>query len=399
MLQIELVKLQRHFIECNDRILILLEGRDGAGSDGSIKRLVEHLSPRETRVVALGKPSDRDRTGWYFQRYVPHPPVGEELVVFNRSWYNRAGVEPVMGFCTAEEHEESANSVPKFEEMLVNSGIKLLKYYLDIGKKEQSRRLGERRRDPLKQWKSSPVDAVALKHWDGLYTGARRDVHAHPYGRGALVCRARRQQTVGEAQPDQRHPLPAALRRQEAQGHRSRPGDRLRVLAGLPGLGPTRSLRPRTQRTGRTAMKSINVEVGGLVSSLSAEGVRRKLPQASRRPSVQVSTMLREAQRSISMRDNSVSRICASASPNAAITAVASRRPSTCARPPLASLPTPAMRCTAITAHPHVRRKRWGMRGTTRMPPPRPHARRLRPRRPPPMLRTRPTQATLRWTT
>ncbi|HGM4940432.1 TPA: polyphosphate kinase 2, partial [Pseudomonas aeruginosa] len=167
MLQIELVKLQRHFIKCNDRILILLEGRDGAGKDGSIKRLVEHLSPRETRVVALGKPSDRDRTGWYFQRYVPHLPVGEELVVFNRSWYNRAGVEPVMGFCTAEEHEEFMNSVPKFEEMLVNSGIKLLKYYLDIGKKEQSRRLGERRRDPLKQWKSSPVDAVALKHWDG----------------------------------------------------------------------------------------------------------------------------------------------------------------------------------------------------------------------------------------
>lgn len=175
MLQIELVKLQRHFIKCNDRILILLEGRDGAGKDGSIKRLVEHLSPRETRVVALGKPSDRDRTGWYFQRYVPHLPVGEELVVFNRSWYNRAGVEPVMGFCTAEEHEEFMNSVPKFEEMLVNSGIKLLKYYLDIGKKEQSRRLGERRRDPLKQWKSSPVDAVALKHWDG-YTRARDEM-------------------------------------------------------------------------------------------------------------------------------------------------------------------------------------------------------------------------------
>ena len=105
-LQIELVKLQRHFIACNDKILILLEGRDAAGKDGLIKRMVEHLSPRETRVVALGKPSDRERTAWYFQRYVAHLPVAQELVLFNRSWYNRAGVERVMGFCSDEEYEE-----------------------------------------------------------------------------------------------------------------------------------------------------------------------------------------------------------------------------------------------------------------------------------------------------
>ena len=172
ILQVELVKLQRHFIGCGDKILVLLEGRDSAGKDGSIKRIVEYLSPRETRVVALGKPSDRDRRGWYFQRYVPQLPVAEELVLFNRSWYNRAGVEHVMGFCSKDEHEEFMQSVPKFEEMLVNSGIKLLKYYLDISKDEQTRRLADRKRDPLKQWKSSPVDAVALKHWKA-YSEAR----------------------------------------------------------------------------------------------------------------------------------------------------------------------------------------------------------------------------------
>ena len=172
MLQVELVKLQRHFIGCGDKILVLVEGRDAAGKDGGIKRVVEYLSPRETRVVALGKPSDRERRGWYFQRYVAHLPVAEEFVLFNRSWYNRAGVEHVMGFCSKEEHEEFMNSVPKFEEMLVNSGIKLLKYYLDVSKDEQTRRLAQRKRDPLKQWKSSPIDAVAVKRWKS-YSEAR----------------------------------------------------------------------------------------------------------------------------------------------------------------------------------------------------------------------------------
>ena len=172
MLQVELVKLQRHFIGCGDKILVLVEGRDAAGKDGGIKRVVEYLSPRETRVVALGKPSDRERRGWYFQRYVAQLPVAEEFVLFNRSWYNRAGVEHVMGFCSKEEHEEFMGSVPKFEEMLVNSGIKLLKYYLDVSKDEQTRRLAERKRDPLKQWKSSPIDAVAVKHWKA-YSEAR----------------------------------------------------------------------------------------------------------------------------------------------------------------------------------------------------------------------------------
>ena len=172
LLQVELVKLQRHFIGCGDKILVVVEGRDAAGKDGSIKRIVEYLSPRETRVVALGKPSDRELRGWYFQRYIAQLPVAEEFVLFNRSWYNRAGVEHVMGFCSKEEHEEFMRSVPKFEEMLVNSGIKVLKYYLDIDKDEQAKRLAERERDPLKQWKTSPIDAVAVKHWKA-YSAAR----------------------------------------------------------------------------------------------------------------------------------------------------------------------------------------------------------------------------------
>ncbi|HEY9459685.1 MAG TPA: polyphosphate kinase 2 [Paralcaligenes sp.] len=175
LLQIELVKLQRHIISAGDKVLVLLEGRDAAGKDGSIKRIIAHLSPRETRVVALGKPSSRDRSTWYFQRYVAHLPAAEEFVLFNRSWYNRAGVEHVLGFCSDDEYEEFMQSAPKFEEMLVHSGIKLMKYYLDINKEEQKRRLLDRQRDPLTQWKISPIDAVAVKHWKA-YSEARDEM-------------------------------------------------------------------------------------------------------------------------------------------------------------------------------------------------------------------------------
>jgi len=179
-LQVELVKLQRHFIKCDDKILIILEGRDASGKDGTIKRIVQHLSPRETRVVALGKPSDRDRTSWYFQRYVPHLPAARELVLFNRSWYNRAGVERVMGFCTEAEHEEFMGSVSSFENMLVGSGVKLLKYYLDISKGEQRRRLKDRKTDPLKQWKVSSIDEQAIKNWKA-YSVARNEMLARTH--------------------------------------------------------------------------------------------------------------------------------------------------------------------------------------------------------------------------
>ena len=179
-LQIELVKLQRHFIKYDDKILIILEGRDAAGKDGTIKRIIQHLSPRETRVVALGKPSDRDRSSWFFQRYVRHLPVAQELVLFNRSWYNRAGVERVMGFCSEAEYEEFMNSVQEFESMLVRSGVKLLKYYLDISKAEQKKRLAERKSDPLKLWKTSLIDDQALKRWQA-YSQARNEMLARTH--------------------------------------------------------------------------------------------------------------------------------------------------------------------------------------------------------------------------
>jgi len=171
-LQVELVKLQRHVIAQASKILIILEGRDGAGKDGTIKRITEHLSPRDIRVVALPKPSDREASQWYFQRYVAHLPAGGEIVIFNRSWYNRAGVERVMGFCTEAEYDAFLRTVPVLERMLADGGITIIKYYLDIDQHEQKRRLAARRDDPLKQWKISPIDERALKHFDD-YTAAR----------------------------------------------------------------------------------------------------------------------------------------------------------------------------------------------------------------------------------
>ena len=179
-LQVELVKLQKHLISRGERLLVVFEGRDASGKDGTIKRIVKHMSPRETRVVALGPPTERDRLSWYFQRFVEHLPAAKEIVLFNRSWYNRAGVEHVMGFCTAEEHQLFLETVPQFEHMLVRSGITLVKYYLDIGKHEQKKRLASRRTSPLKRWKRSPVDDVAVSHW-GAYTRARNEMLARTH--------------------------------------------------------------------------------------------------------------------------------------------------------------------------------------------------------------------------
>jgi polyphosphate kinase 2 len=187
--QIELVKLQRQLIANGARVLVILEGRDGAGKDGTIQRLTEHMSPRDTRVHAPGKPSDREETEWYFQRFVPELPAGGEFVVFNRSWYNRAGVERVMGFCKPKEVEAFFQSVVPFEDMLVRDGLLLRKYYLDISRKEQKQRLEARHDDPLKNWKISPVDDAALKHWKD-YTKARDDMFkrtSHPEGPWRIV--------------------------------------------------------------------------------------------------------------------------------------------------------------------------------------------------------------------
>ena len=171
-LQIELVETQAWAIEKGLKILIVFEGRDTAGKDGAIKRITEFMSPRQTRVVALPKPTERETTQWYFQRYVPHLPAAGETVIFNRSWYNRAGVEPVMGFCTPQQHEQFLHDAPRFEKSLVESEIILIKFWLDISRREQAKRLEERREDPLKRFKVSNLDAEAQARWDA-YSAAR----------------------------------------------------------------------------------------------------------------------------------------------------------------------------------------------------------------------------------
>ena len=168
-LYIELVKLQKEIIASNLRLLVVLEGRDAAGKDGTIKRIIKHLSPRETRVVALNKPSNREELAWYFQRYAAQLPISGEFVLYNRSWYNRAGVERVMGFCSDKEYKSFFTEVELFEKMLVDSSFIVLKYYLDISKGEQEKRLKDREDNPLKQWKISPIDKEALSHWEDYY--------------------------------------------------------------------------------------------------------------------------------------------------------------------------------------------------------------------------------------
>ena len=171
-LQIELLKLQNYVKEKGLKILLIFEGRDAAGKGGTIKRVTEHLNPRGARVVALDKPSDIEKSQWYFQRYTSHLPSAGEIVLFDRSWYNRAGVEPVMGFCTQEEHKEFLHEVPEFERMLVNSDILMFKFYFSVSKAEQAKRFRERKIDPLKQFKLSPVDAKSQQMWD-KYTIAK----------------------------------------------------------------------------------------------------------------------------------------------------------------------------------------------------------------------------------
>lgn len=170
--QIELLKLQKFVKEHGLKVLIIMEGRDAAGKGGTIKRLTEHLNPRGCRVVALEKPSDVEQTQWYFQRYVAHLPSGGEIAIFDRSWYNRAMVEPVMGFCTHQQHKDFLRQVSKFEEMLVNSGIILFKFYFSVSKEEQKRRFDSRKNDPLKQYKLSPVDQKSQELWE-QYTLAK----------------------------------------------------------------------------------------------------------------------------------------------------------------------------------------------------------------------------------
>jgi len=171
-LQVELLKVQQWVKEAGERIVILYEGRDAAGKGGTIKRFMEHLNPRGAAVVALEKPSERERTQWYFQRYIEHLPSAGDIVLFDRSWYNRAGVERVMGFCTANDYLEFMRQCPELERMLVRSGILLYKYWFSVTRDEQRRRFDARKTDPLKQWKLSPIDLASLDKWDD-YTEAK----------------------------------------------------------------------------------------------------------------------------------------------------------------------------------------------------------------------------------
>jgi len=172
LLQIELLKLQNWIRDSGERLVILFEGRDAAGKGGTIKRFMEHLNPRGARVVALEKPSERERTQWYFQRYVHHLPSAGEVVLFDRSWYNRAGVERVMGFCDRTDYLEFMRQAPELERMMVNSGIHLVKFWFSVSQDEQRTRFVIRQVDPVRQWKLSPMDLASLDKWDE-YTEAK----------------------------------------------------------------------------------------------------------------------------------------------------------------------------------------------------------------------------------
>ncbi len=177
-LQVELLKLQAWVKATGERVVILFEGRDAAGKGGTIKRFMEHLNPRGARVVALEKPSEAERGQWYFQRYVEHLPTRGEIVMFDRSWYNRAGVERVMGFCSQAEYEEFLRQAPEFERHLVRSGVRLFKFWFSVSQAEQRRRFTERHAHPLKQWKLSPIDMASLDRW-GDYTRAKEAMFVH----------------------------------------------------------------------------------------------------------------------------------------------------------------------------------------------------------------------------
>jgi polyphosphate kinase len=176
-LQIELLKLQQHGRRTGARHVIVFEGRDAAGKGGTIKRFMEHLNPRSARVVALDKPTEREQTLWYFQRYINHFPAAGEIVLFDRSWYNRAGVEKVMGYCTPEQHTEFLEQAPPFERMLVNDGISLTKFWFSVSPAEQRTRFAVRLVDPVRQWKFSPTDMESLDKWDD-YTAAKEEMFA-----------------------------------------------------------------------------------------------------------------------------------------------------------------------------------------------------------------------------
>ena len=247
-LQIELLKMQSWVKDTGQRVVVLFEGRDAAGKGGTIKRFTQHLNPRGTRVVAMEKPDERERTQWYFQRYFSQLPAAGEIVLFDRSWYNRAVVERVMGFCTDEEYQEFMAQVPGLEQALVDSGIHLVKLWFSVSRAEQRTRFTIRVIDPLRQWKLSPVDLAALDRWDD-YTAAKEDMfRPNRHRRGAVDGRAEQRQ---EARADRCAALGSV--------HPGLP-DQGRGRGRHPGSPDRRSPRPgvRTERTRALTGRSVS---------------------------------------------------------------------------------------------------------------------------------------------
>ena len=215
-LQVELVKLQNWIREAGERVIILFEGRDAAGKGGAIRRFMEHWNPRGARVVALDKPSGAERRQWYFQRYISHFPSAGEIVLFDRSWYNRAGVERVMGFSSESEYRLFIQQTPVLEKMIVDSGIRIIKLYFSVGRQEQLRRFQRRASDPLRQWKVSPVDIRSHRQMGGVHRGQGVDVPSHPHGQRALDYNKVRRQ---KARPHQRNAPRSAHPRLRGKRH------------------------------------------------------------------------------------------------------------------------------------------------------------------------------------
>ena len=221
-LQIELVKLQEWIKEKGLKVVCIFEGRDAAGKGGVIKRITQSLNPRICRVVALGTPTEREKTQWYFQRYVPHLPAAGEMVLFDRSWYNRAGVERVMGFCSEEEYREFMRSCPEFERMLVRSGIILIKYWFSVSDDEQERRFQGRLKDPTKRWKLSPMGPRITQALGRVLQGEGSKLRAHRYQAGAMVRRQCRHQEARATELYQASVKPDSLRRPDPGTDRTR---------------------------------------------------------------------------------------------------------------------------------------------------------------------------------
>jgi polyphosphate kinase 2 len=232
-LQIELLKLQTWIKETGQKLVLIFEGRDAAGKGGTIKRFTEHLNPRGSRVVALEKPTEREQTQWYFQRYIRYLPAAGEIVMFDRSWYNRAGVERVMEYCTPAEYLEFTRQAPELERMMVRSGIRLIKLWFSVSRQEQRTRFVIRQLDPVRQWKLSPTDLASLTKWDE-YTEAKEAMFFYTDTADAPWTDQEQRQ---EARPDRCPPAgaaPAGLPRQgPVGGARAGPGDRRASLEGL----------------------------------------------------------------------------------------------------------------------------------------------------------------------